>query len=238
MTTLETRECISALISLFPTADLQDEELKLVANGLAKFDFDIAKKAIEEHRLSNDFRRPKLGQLFAAIRAAHRDKKPQDQVRELSNCEIYRQQNPAWRECSDHEVILRFWRSLWVRYATALGQRMNYCAIEGERLYAARQAQGFGARCRTGCWTQLASLNVTLEAAHLWAECIFAEPQAFSDALEDLRYNGIDTNPESPPRRIPDLIHVFRSPPEPRPYQPFEAIRALAETEKRKLVVI
>ena len=65
---------IDELSMLFPKAELEQAELKLFTESIGKFDYSMFVEVVRDHRLHNDFYRPKIGHILSEVEKRHVDK--------------------------------------------------------------------------------------------------------------------------------------------------------------------
>lgn len=136
MNQMEIADALDTLGRLFPSANLQDEEIKLMGEALAQFAHEDAIDVIKLHRLSNDTARPKFKQIIGALYERRRNNplaarkiEPYSQVETLRRQAMAMQPGKAneIKSMSKAEIAMRTGRGWWLAcsspVAGAGGQR-------------------------------------------------------------------------------------------------------------------
>lgn len=121
MTEAEAKECIVALKGLFPKSEMTETEVDVFGFEIAtRFEKSDAMEVIKQHRLKNDFLRPKLSQILDELRLKRDVSKAIDR-RRTSGTRIIdalkvshgKEHGRDYIAMGDVEFVLRYARALW-----------------------------------------------------------------------------------------------------------------------------
>ncbi len=92
-----------------------DDELADWGTRFSRYMIGDVLRALDSHKNGKPFA-PKVNEILAVVKGKERREESDDPCdREGSWADVRRRQNPQWVNCTDAEVALRYWRSLWFR---------------------------------------------------------------------------------------------------------------------------
>lgn len=162
----EIKNAIKILGGLFP-GQLTEEQVKLLRDQLAPFQFDAALLAIKNHRTKHEF--ISFPQLMEGCRAAERDRSESvtGAARDGSIADVYRRVMPWLKGTGDIETVIRVYRQFW---------------------HKSSKSDSYRSKFNRECTCALISLGLPEPDAARWTATIFDEDvNYFSQVLEDLR---------------------------------------------------
>lgn len=192
MTHDEARQCVKFLGGLYPGQITQDQA-KVAADEFRPFDAGAVRAAIQQYRSAHDVIEWTV--LFAAVArpvAVPGDAGTTD-AQQGTVLAVARRLRPDLAERSDTEVILRYFRADWVRFAARYAERAkDKASWDQQRGEVTRDLARIGWDGKrqsvvTSCVGALLGIGMTYDDARGWAETCFAPVEEFKNVLADLR---------------------------------------------------
>lgn len=203
----EANDCVAELRNLFPQGDLQIPEQQVFMAGIMPHEHGDVISVLREHRLSNDYSRPKFGVIMSKLTQRRAEAQPSGRTVEQPT---HGQLLARTMDCPPDEAVVRFWRGAWVRYAKDSNAGLRGVPDGGTRDELLRNRASKLSRCRGKCKADLIAEGVALATADAWADFITAYKGDFQTALGELRVSGgMDRAPADPVQDAGELVPMF-----------------------------
>lgn len=185
MTQIETNDLWREIDSLWPDADFDAEDEKMLSlfrKGMAVWPYALAIEAVRDHRLHCSWKRPNLGKIVNTLESRHpgamrKANVQKEERKQDSTADVFRKTQPwlanvAQGAAGDAEVIMR-------------KHRQDFHLSQSPPNGPMRQ------RCFMAIGGALVELGVRPQHAERWAAfALDSPPQDMRQSLEDLRANG------------------------------------------------
>ena len=126
------REKIMVEMCLMWPSKYADAELEDFCNRVMRFTQADVLRALNEHKNTQKFA-PKISEILGKLKGREVEAKT-GEARTDSLPQALRRSNPHWQHLrDDREVLMRYWRSVWFRYAIEAEKRSTLLKLRAAR---------------------------------------------------------------------------------------------------------